>query len=137
MKKLNEELKKLLNEIYGDYAWDVKIDHPFITGAELFYVEDYENRPFTQRDKAYLPKTEYYKVGIIANKDNKGQNIPIYIAEGAMDLEGNWIYSPSISQEVYNIQDTDVKSYIINQFMDFIKSIDMDRLNDAIKDRIA
>ena len=137
MKKLNEELKKLLNEIYGDYAWDVKIDHPFITGAELFYVEDYENRPFTQRDKAYLPKTEYYKVGITANKDNKGQNIPIYIAEGIMDLEGNWIYPPSISQEVYNIQDTDVKSYIINQFIDFTKSIDMDSLNHTIKDRIA
>ena len=137
MKKLNEELKKLLNEIYSDYAWDVKIDHPFITGAELFYVEDYENRPFTQRDKAYLPKTEYYKVGITANKDNKGQNIPIYIAEGIMDLKGNWIYPPSISQEVYNIQDTNVKSYIINQFIDFTKSIDMDRLNDTIKDRLA
>lgn len=137
MKKLNEELKKLLNEIYGDYAWDVKIDHPFITGAELFYVEDYENRIFTQRDKAYLPKTEYYEVGITAGKDNKGQNIPIYIAEGTMDLQGNWIYTPSVSQEVYNIQDTDIKSYIINQFIDFTKSIDMDKLTKAIKDRIA
>ena len=137
MRKLIESLNQLLNEIYGDYAWDVKITHPFITGAELFYVEDYDNRPFTQRDKAYLPKTEYYKVGITADKDNKGQNIPIYIAEGIMDLQGNWIYAPSISQEVYNIQDTDVKSYIINQFIDFTKSESFDKLTQAIKDTIS
>lgn len=137
IKKLNEKLEKIINEIYGDYAYDVKITHPFITGADLFYVEDYDNRAFNLKDKAYLPKTEYYKVGITAKKDNKGQNIPIYIAEGTMDLQGNWIYAPSVSEEVYNIQDHDIKSYIINQFIDFTQSTDMDKLTKAIKDRIA
>lgn len=137
IKKLNEEIEKILNEIYGDYAYDVKIRHPFINGAELFYVEDYDNRSFTLRDKAYLPKAEYYKVGITAKKDNKGNNIPIYIAEGTMDLQGNWIYYPTVTQNVYDIQDTDIKSYIINQFIEFTKSREFDELGNAIKDRIS
>ena len=137
IKQLNEKLEKIINEIYGDYAYDVKITHPFITGADLFYVEDYDNRAFNLKDKAYLPKTEYYKVGITANKDNKGNNIPIYIAEGTMDLQGNWIYYPTVTQNVYDIQDTDIKSYIINQFIEFTKSREFDELGNAIKDRIA
>lgn len=137
IKKLNEKLEKIINEIYGDYAYDVQINHPFIRGAELFYVEDYDNRAFNLKDKAYLPKTEYYKVGITAKKDNKGNNIPIYIAEGTMDLQGNWIYYPTVTQNVYDIQDTDIKSYIINQFIEFTKSREFDELGNAIKDRIA
>ena len=145
IRKLNEQLAVLthintaapLNEIYGDYAYDVKINDEFITGADLFYVESYEDRPFTQKNKAYLPKAEYYKVGITANKDNKGNNIPIYIAEGAMDLQGEWIYFPTVTEEVYNIKDSEIKTYIINKFIEFTKGYGMDELTKTIKDRIA
>ena len=123
IKKLNEEIEKILNEIYGDYAYDVKIRHPFINGAELFYVEDGEH--------------SYYKVGITADKDDKGRNIPIYIAEGSVDLNGNWIYHPIISDYILAIKDIDTRSFIADKWNEFSESIYMDELTELIKDRIS